>query len=482
MKTLSLCLSTFVLAAATFGQVRPTQPPTAKNDQLFFQQDPLKMEAVGLTLLIPEGAEVDSSSMGSVNDATLQDKQGRYVIKIQTPRTAKKDLTLSKLVNDALTQLLDSNRLIEVRSGDVNAKATAARLISREPDPEATPPQTLSLRNGGSTPMTIERFYVELPPITGSDPLVRGFTAAKISSDQFITFELFTNQSNFEAARQTYELCVGSAVFENTTKAQAERAATITAGVRLMGSVKREDIEAVIAAQPERWERLYRASQTGKKEDDTEVGYRRIRLSTGREAGASREGYIVRIDARFLDGTRTVDSQSFFHMTYDRKEENWTVRMAIKDDPKNKSATPTTAAETGARFQDQLTVHVEATGQSPKSIKPTISGEGYISRVESFLLPQLLVRKQMPAIYGFYTYQTQSERITLRRDELKQPENDNQAWMLTTRLMESQPELLAMYNTDGTLLTSDMGNKIIAEPSTVQELNSLWKSKGLPMN
>ena len=277
-----------------------------------------------------------------------------------------------------------------------------------------------------------------------------------------------------------YELTTGSARFADMSKAREQRAAMVTAGVKFFEKVTREDIQAVIDAQPERWERLFQASPTGKKEDDTEVGYRRVRLSTGREAGAAREGWVVRIDARILQKNGIIDSQSVFHTTYDRTEENWTVRMTIRD-AKGEQGKPATHSETGARFEKQMQVRVEGPGVAPKTITPQIVGDGYISRVESFLLPQLLVRKGMPLLYGFYAYQSQSERITMRRDNLERPANDKGTWKLTTRLAEGTPETTSLYAPNGALVQGDMGSGIISEVSSVKDLLDLWKKKGLPL-
>ncbi|MFO0831934.1 MAG: hypothetical protein U0637_08825 [Phycisphaerales bacterium] len=472
---------------------RPAPTPAAKppatpdaDAPITFNTDPLTIEAIGLTMLVPEGAEVVADSMAGNTAATFQDKNNDWVIKVQTPRTARKDLTLSKVVDEALEQLLAAHRVLEVDPSKNVAKEqpeAAARVLAREPGAG----QTLSITNDGNS-LPIERCYVELPPILQKqDSVVRGFTAARIGADQFITFELFTTSTKFERARKIYEMAIGSARFADVSKAKEARAAMVTAGVKFFDGVTRDDIQSIISEQPERWERLYKPSRTGKREDDVEVGYRRVRLSTGREAGASHEGWIVRIDARFLQDKSVVDSQSIFHMAYDRQEENWSVLMTIhgaggKDAAGKPVAPDKTLSETGARYKDKMQVLVNSAGDAPKTIQPQIMGDGYISRVESFLLPQLLVRKSVPLTYGFYAYQSQAERITMRRDSLERPRADNLPWKLTTRLAEGTPETVSYFTPQGVLTKGDAGNGITSEIIPIKDLYDLWQKKHLPMN
>ncbi len=466
------------------------QPQLAADEPITFNTEPLTIESIGLTMLVPEGAEVVADSMAGNTAATFQAKDQSWVIKVQTPRTARKDLSLAKLVDEAVQQLLDAHRVLEVdptKNVAKEAPKAAAVVLSRDP----APGQKLTIRNEGND-LPIERCYVELPPmLQKQDPVVRGFTAARIGQDQFITFELFTTKSKFERARTIYELTVGGAKFADTVKAREARAAMVTAGVKFFDTVTRDDIQSIVSAQPERFERLYKPSKTGKRMDDVEVGYRRVRTSTGREAGASREGWIVRIDARFLQNESVVDSQSIFHMAYDRQEENWSVLMTIRSGgmaPKDKDgkrkalATDQTHSETGARYKDKMQVLVSSPGEQPKTIQPQIMGEGYISRVESYLLPQLLVRKGVPLEYGFYAYQSQAERITLRKDSLERPKSDSLPWKLTTRLAEGMPETTSYYQPDGTLTKGDAGTGIVSEIIPLTELIDLWKKKGLPMD
>lgn len=475
------------------AHVPPTPPaPTTPSDEpITFNTDPLTIESIGLTMLVPEGSDVVADSMAGNTAATFQAKDQSWVIKVQTPRTARKDLSLTKLVDEAVQQLLDAHRVLEVDPTKNVAKENtqaAAVVLAREP----AAGQELTIRNDGND-LPIERCYVELPPmLQKQDPVVRGFTAARIGQDQFITFELFTTKSKFARARQVYEMTVGGAKFADTSKAREARAAMVTAGVKFFDGLTKDDIQSLVSEQPERFERLYKPSKTGNRMDDVEVGYRRVRMSTGREAGASREGWIVRIDARFLQNESVVDSQSIFHMAYDRQEENWSVLMTIRTaglGPKDKNgkrkALPTdqTHSETGARYKDKMQVLVSSPGQQPKTIQPQIMGEGYISRVESFLLPQLLVRKAMPLTYGFYAYQSQSERITLRRDTLERPKSDSLPWKLTTRLAEGMPDTSSYYqDKTGTLTKGDAGTGIVSEIVPLTELIDIWKRKGLPMD
>jgi hypothetical protein len=195
---------------------------------------------------------------------------------------------------------------------------------------------------------------------------------------------------------------------------------------------------------------------------------------------ASQQGVVVRIDARILEDDRIVDSQSTFFMAPDRADEVWTIAMSIKADKAK-----TTHTETGARSGDSMTVRVESPGRPVQNVRPQIAGEGYISRVEAFLMPQIIVRSGIASVFGFYSYQSQAQTIQFRRDSLerttpadsKVPEA---AWKLSTRLSEDQPEQVSYFSKDATLLRTELGSGAIAEPTSGDRLLQVWKSKGLP--
>ena len=151
--------------------------------------------------------------------------------------------------------------------------------------------------------------------------------------------------------------------------------------------------------------------------------------------------------------------------------------MTVRDGDKK-----ATHHESGARTDKTMSVRIESPGEAPRNVTPQIAGDGYISRVEGFLLPQLLVKKKIAAAYGFYGYQSQASTIQFRRDILSQPKKAGEPWKLVTRLAEGQPEQTSYLDDNGNFIRTQLPEGLISEPIELAKLLELWKSKGLPVN
>jgi hypothetical protein len=154
------------------------------------------------------------------------------------------------------------------------------------------------------------------------------------------------------------------------------------------------------------------------------------------------------------------------------------VSMAVRDTAKPGSR-PQLMREVGARLDGEMTVRTEMGGPATNTrIQPPI--EGYVSRAEAFLLPQLLLKREIPGRFGYYSYQSTTGKVSFRRDVLDK--GDNNTWKLTTRLAEGQKEQTGIYRADGTLLSGTLQNGASVEQTTGKELLALWQSKGLPVS
>lgn len=514
--TISMFLS-LVCCAQQSPALRPASAPAAapRATGVELGAEPVKIEALGLTVYLPEEAVSSTEMVGGTSVTTIIPSRGNpanpaWAISIQSRTTSNSRLTLREVTDQALGQLLDTaaENIVQVtkdtarniansalaspdgviaptgvRAAPVNG-ATSASLISREPQDGAT----LSVAGPGA-PIDIERFYVQFPPSAAKNaqPVIRGVTIAKVASTRFAVFELYTTQPVFDTSKKLYETIVASSVFEDTQNAATQRAMLTRAGTDLFKQVTEDDLVSLVEKNPDRWERIYKPSPTGKQVDDQEVGYRRLRTqyasrslvdrSGNRGITAMDQGLIVQLDARFLQGEEVVDSQSIFFMTPDRREEVWTITMTVRDGDKK-----TTHRESGARTDKIMSVRVESAGQPPETITPSIAGDGYISRVEGFLMPQLLVKKKIPAAYGFYGYQSQAGAIQFRRDILSQPKNAGEPWKLVTRLAEGQPEQTAYLDDNGNFIKTQLPEGLVSEPIEIAKLLEIWKSKGLPVN
>lgn len=483
---------------------RSGAPPKARPAvaaPVTLSEQPFRIESLGLTIFVPEGSEARADQVGTITSGTILPSRGDWRISIQAPRAANEQTTAAQLVDGYVLELLRSvsderqqltreefDRMVQEvqRTGAAKPardglKTTHSRgtLLAREPLPGAQ----LEIEAEGKN-MAVERAYVRLPQPFNKKDVVRGITAARLSPTQFIVFELTTPIDEYDFARRTFEICVATARFEDPSLINTRRATAVAMGMKLLEQWPRESLVSLVRSQPERWERIYVPSPSGRSVDDREVGYRRVMVEVGPRSAVggggpvadTRDGLIVRIQARILEGDAVIDSVSAFFVSQDRKEEIWSVKMTSR-----RGGDTMTVNETGARADDQMTVRIDGQGITPTTVKPQIAGEGYVSRVESFLLPLLLVRKGIAGEYGFYVYQSQAQRIQLRRDVLDRDPDREGVWKLATRLSEDQPDQVSWYKDSGELIRSDLPAGRVSEPTTPADLLALWKTKGLPV-
>ncbi|GJQ28442.1 MAG: hypothetical protein HBSAPP03_03260 [Phycisphaerae bacterium] len=472
--------ASLALTAFSFAQV-PSTPPSLPPDAqgtVEFEQEPFRLDAVGLTLFLPLGSTAEAGTMPGKTTVRVKPADNAWIANIQNPRTSNQDLTASKVLEDMVTQLLK-------QSGEVYERGRPDRPLGYR-GVVLLPSETRVIDGRPA-----QRAYVKLPAEGSSAAIVRGYYVFQLSPAQFVTFELITTEPALTNARRDFEAMVSSARFEDPAKANADRSTAIQTGQKILQRISETTMREIVEAAPERWERLFRPSPTGAKKDDEEIGYRRVRASIGRRGdldptrknpgpGDRQPGYVVRLDARYLDKSggvaRTIDSQAIYFLTFDRESEAWNVRNAIRA-----GTTTDVVSEIGARQGASMTVEITPAKGAGRTVRPLIQGDGYISRVESMLLPQIMMRAGITAEAGFYAYQSESETIRLRRDILEQPIDRPGMWRLITRFSETQPPQTSVYNAAFDLIRSELPRGVVAEPITLEELGALWRAKGLPM-
>jgi len=402
------------------------------------------------------------------------------VMNIQTPRTTNESLTTVQVMDDLsdkilrlMGEVLDPNGKLIGLTGRVFERTESLRINDRD----------------------ASRFYADLTPASTGVPVVNAYTVFKLSESQFVTFELLVPKGEFDKARAVYETLVATVRFEDTDAIAMSRQAAVNSGLALFQALTPEVIDELIKAQPERWDRLYRPASTGVDADAEEVAYRRTRFSRGKRgeldplkpaaqysATDRAEGYLVRIDSRYLQKPGTVDqtigdTMGLFWVSPDRADEAWIVRQTLKQ-----GASAGTFVETGVRKDKVLTVTVHGEGIQDKALRPLIEGEGYVSRVEFFLLPSLLVHARTPADFGFYCFQSESSRVRLRRDTLAEDPERPGAWILTTRQHEDADPQISRYDDKGRFRSSTLPDGAVWEPIEFARLVQLWRRKNLPMD
>jgi hypothetical protein len=450
--------------------------PPALPGRVDFADEPLRLEQVGLTVLVPTNSTVQSTRIGGLETAQIADKDSKWVINVQTPQASTPESSVTTAADQTIALIQGSVGVTD--PSQTKVVSTEAKVLSRK---------KFQLAGQG-----VEQFYLSVPRASGDGRLVKGYTIFKPSAAQFVVLELITTEQEFERTRVVYETVAGTAAFEDMSKVNEARAASVQAGMTLFGRLTPADWNAMLDGK-ERWQRLTRPAPGGDANDAEEMGYRGLRFWRGSRgeidpdrdpatwSAADRdEGYLGRIRVRLLNGKdEVIDSEALYFTTPSRADESWEVRTYVRT---RAGKTVGTWRETGARAGRDITVQVEQTGQAGRVIKPSIGGEGYLGALEAMLLPRAMIRSGAQTEFAFYTYRTQTETVSLRRDRLEKAKTPGGGWLVTTVFREGETEQVASYTALGDLVQIDLGDGRVWKPTEVNDLFDLWKRKGLPVN
>ncbi len=459
-----------MLAAGARAQLAPSAVRLSTS--------PVRIESLGLTLFLPDGAGAQTVTQGQAGSVATQivfpDASGFTAIHSKLSRD--ESLTLTQVTDELVEKMLTAAGKINAE-GKLIKGTSRANIISRDANLDI---------NG----FPADRFYVEFPQVRKENPEVRGYTVFKTAPARFVIFELFTDLLKLDLARVNYETMISSAEFTDGQDIDIKRGSMIRAGVGALASLSAADYRDVMTASGQRWERLYSPARSGDDLEAKEHGYRRLRTWVGRRgeldpsrkestwSDADREqGFLLRIDALLLQDDIRVDSQATYFLSIDRNRESWTVRMSLRegDNPPNRWE------ETGARDESSMVVRVEQNSSHPRVIKPLTQTEGYVSVLESYMMGPLLVKAGVPADFAFYAYESQGEKVSLRTDSASRPNGADGPYKIVTRPREDGPSQTSYYRPDGSLIRIERPDGRVWEPIDFQRLVALWRAKGLPL-
>lgn len=477
--------SALILAAAAGLLALPThlaaqtQPNSKAANAAAVQlaDEPFRLDSVGLSMHLPLGALAQTTRIGEQSTVQITPPDSSWLITIQTPQSKDKEMTVSGVADTVMRQLLGSYGVLD--PDNTKILSTEAKVLAHE--------KNLTIND-----QTAERFYIEAPANGNNPPVIRGYTVFRTAPGRFVAFDLVVPKPEFAKARRAYETSIATATFVDPADLAAARGAAIEAGAAIFARLATADYEAVIDAHKERWYRLYRPAPTGADADAEEIAYRRVRAwkgfrgeldlskdRSGWKAADHQQGYLVRIDSRYIFQGQVVDSVGIYFLSPDRNEEAWTLKMGVRG-PRGSAVETTT--ETGARSGSSMTISTAGTGRPGEIVKPVVPPHGYISQLESFLLPQLLIHAGVAADYGFYAYQSAHGNVRIRRDSLIQAGDKGGVWQIRSKADEDRAPQVSTYNERGELIRAQLPDGSAWEPIEFDRLVSLWRSKGMPMD
>jgi hypothetical protein len=486
----------------------PTPPKTEDSSgeatPVALAEKSFVLESVGLTMHLPEGAIAQTNRVltktGEQTSVEVMPPSGNpeWLINIQTPQSRDMGATAQAVASRVLDELLASVGVLDgtvKKNGTTDQKVVSTRCVVLEPVKAV---ELVSDAPEHSRPAA--RFYVKLPPGNEKQPpIIRGYTVFQVEPGKFVTFDLTTTEPRFARAKLAYETTVGTARFVDATTLAASRGAAVESGMEFLSKLTPADLDAAVARMSDQWLRLSSRSEGASDADATELAYKRIRAWKGERGEIDparnpakfssmehQQGYLLRIDARSLQNGQTIDSVGVYFMSPDRKEEAWTLQMAVRDPSKKK---PQTWTQTGARSGPSMSVTTSSDGASSNSMQPLVPRQGYLNQVEVYLLPQLLINAKVHGEFGFYSFLSSDtdSPVVLRRETVAEAADRAGAWLVTTRAKEGADPQVSTYNERGELVQATLGTEVkgntpVWTPVTLQRIAEIWRSKGLPMN
>lgn len=458
------------------------QPPKKGNDAptelkgtggTVFDPTPFEVVDVGLTMLWPKGTTFETQRGGGKFEIVATGDKSLWTVRVYNKEIVDKQTTVVEVMKAQL-------ETIKANVPDVSKleliEANKAVIIG-----------------AGAVAKPAEMMVVAIPQEEGKTGLVRSVVIFKSSPGHFVFFDMLCARAEFDRAKVAFSDTLLSVSLVDPKAAEATRKLMVDAGVALMASVTEDDLRQIAKAFPERWERWSVPASDGDESKTTERGYRRIQTGVGTRKAATGvssgkvdpEGVWVKIDWRLLlsDGA-VADTQGAFFMTLDRKSENWTMATAVRMIEKGQRVTKV-FRETGAREGETMNVTIsnDTTG-SVRQRMPEVKVSGYLSRAESFLLPQILALKRVESDFAFYSYDHDSEVIRLRRDSVKfNPKSKLFVIGSSTRTQGGELAVpqWAQIRESGEMVDITAADSSKWEPTTIQRLMELWKAKGLPL-
>jgi hypothetical protein len=477
--------SLFAVLALSFGILSPalaqpakSKPSTKPADAptaVLLENEPFRIEAVGLAINLPKGSKTQTTRSGSVAAVQVLPAAGAgdWIMTISTTYT---NINMTPL--KAAEELAKSAAESVGATNPTNGMAlTRAQVLDRFPE----------FKIPGS-PSAGTRFYIAIPR-DNAPRLVKGYTLFKPSAEQMVVFELRCDESAFPAARRAYETAVATARFADNSALETSRKQIVTAGREVLDALTPEQINAALPTG-ERWYRMYRPAAAAGTKEAEELGYYGVRFWKGKRgelnqgsgtfSGENPDGYLVEIRGRIFakqgDTTQVIDTASTCFILPDRSEEMWSTRTVARGNGANAGLW----VENGARTGTSMQVEIRPPGKPAELSTPVVPPVGYASQFETHLIPRLLVRAGKPGEFGFYNYRSDTGSVGLRRDTLEKPKAGPGAWLVLSKQRDDDLASKAYFNAQGDLVRIERANGTIEEPIELSALTALLASKNLP--
>ena len=140
-----------------------------------------------------------------------------------------------------------------------------------------------------------------------------------------------------------------------------------------------------------------------------------------------------------------------------------------------------TTGETGVRDFGLLNVIISSKKKMSREPKQwSLPDRAYLCQPEVFFLGSLLPRDDsVGEELAFYHYDSHRQRMPLRVDRWQRTDDGSGNWTLISKLAIDAGSITQIFDAQGNRLKRLDANGVITERIDPQELQRLWKAKGL---
>ena len=340
---------------------------------------------------------------------------------------------------------------------------------------------------------TAHLFYISVPLEAGGAG-ISGTLMVPTAADTYLVFSLVALDTGFEKTRALLDKSFATISLVDRGAMLDERATLLGRGEAVVASITPEALRATITKEP----LFYRMSKPDDKGETKEVGYVIIRVREGKrgEVDASKRpdalkgdeaepGLLATVDARVIvnnDSTHTLDVQSRYFVVWDRSSEAWSIRSTQRQRAATRSSAQTgvrAAATTGAPRPTVRVISATRDGMTREPMEWPVP-PAYLSQAELVVLGQLLPRKDTISTIEFldYAFDQRDEKLPQRRESWSKTAT---GWKLETHVGSSPDKLVQEFDKDGRRMRRTDPDGTVTERISLEDLRTLWRSKGLPV-
>ncbi|MCE9618532.1 MAG: hypothetical protein K8R92_01320 [Planctomycetes bacterium] len=333
-------------------------------------------------------------------------------------------------------------------------------------------------------------FWLSTP--TGDIRAISGWFILQTGIGQFVVLSILTTEKDFAYAESAIDHAVNTIELRDMSLVQKERSDRLQRGADVIKTLTPARLKSLADGK----KRLFR-SWRETPEGDVELAWISIEIAAAPRGSADpaanpkaysesakEQGFLLSIDSRSIgeDGLTLTSSRNRYWVAWDLGSEVWSVRSIPQiPGPKN------IFSQTGARFRgadgaagNDLAVLTNSVGATAEPESWTVPNNAYLPHPLSFMMAELLPRDATAAgRYSMWCFDPGSGKISQRTLKWQADDSHPGQWTLDTQTSLDGPVSTDQVDEHGRLILRNDPSGTRMAPTTLSEIERLWKAKGL---